>query len=394
MPTNEGASRSEAGSGPSAPPAKRKRAATAGAKDASASAPSQPLTRPLAKPCLRCLALPASGKRWYYTKRNGVDPLDNKCYDCYSTFVAPWEHSHSWLSLCTSCDADPELAARFMATVLVHGGEIPGWTQSEVDKHSSHSLTISRNLVGLNMDEFKTLYGGYKPEDLGFKSAELPSFTGKNFRGVLLQDSSMPGVRGQYSRMVQVDKVEPAMTFKNHCYPDQADEAFEKTCTDEEGSNVLYAKMRTCTLTHVAVLESLAKVAPETSSAAASGSRGASASCSAQPAVQATSGGDDDDEDDDEEEAEAVGPSRPGLAPDVLACLQAGTDKASMPARSVSGTPTGKARSTMESPGTNKKNETPQATSVPLWQWGLVRGPSTCFERRSVFRLGVEIKMA
>lgn len=164
------------------PAAKKRKTQSGSAKDTSSAPPPQPLTRPPAKTCLRCSAAPSSGKRWYYTKKNGVDPLDNKCFDCYSSFLAAWQHSHSWESLCQQCEEDAELASTFAVSVLVHGGEAPGWQQSEVDKHSSHSLTISRNLVGLSHDEFRSLYAGYNPEQLGFRSVQLPSYTGQTFR--------------------------------------------------------------------------------------------------------------------------------------------------------------------------------------------------------------------
>lgn len=105
-----------------------------------------PLTRPPASSCLRCKEEPSANRPWYFHKKGGTTPLDNKFMECYRM---AWTYKGSWEEVCRHRDEDDEQTATFTMSVNHQAGRVqPQYFQEKVLKESARELMISRSLVG------------------------------------------------------------------------------------------------------------------------------------------------------------------------------------------------------------------------------------------------------
>lgn len=252
-----------------------------------------------------CGAAPNSGAKWYYTKKGSNAPLDDKCAECFDTFLESWCHKGSWSEVCELVAADDEARQRFELSKAVRSGSTSrSFFQEAVDKVYSDELEVSKSLVGLSHEQFRATFGGANIEDLGYKAQELHDVNNKSYRGILMLDPMAQGIRYTFKRRIMLSRTEPKMPPARHLHPEQSSEVFESERGKQEKSSALYAKFRTCTLTRAAIEEAIAATADDGAPRSAA-ARQATASSSPGTAALAVSAGDDDD--DSECEAEAVG---------------------------------------------------------------------------------------
>ena len=233
------------------------------AADGEASSRAAPSTsRPAAQPCLRCRAEPRS-RPWYYTKKGQQDePLDNKCLNCYSAYLTGWQQKGSWEEVCELCHETEEVDLAFTVSVLISRGEKePTWVQEHIDKTSVFELVVSQALRGLNHNQFRSLYGGFNPEDLGYRALELKGIDDKAYRGVLMVDPESPGIKYTLNRRVVLSRREPRLGPESHIHPAQGAEVFGRMEDDEteKKTHTIYTKFRTCTLTHEQIMKAVAE---------------------------------------------------------------------------------------------------------------------------------------
>lgn len=354
-----------------AAPPKRRRKDAKGSDGATASAPVAVVTRPAATSCLMCHAEPST-KPWYYTRRgDSTAPLDNKCMECYESYLLSWTHRGSWNEVCALCRDDEQTLAAFQSSVAVKSGQQqPGFFQEEVDRATTHELCATKQLIGLSYEEFRLKFG-HNPEALGIKTTELLNMNNKVYRGVLMQDPDFVGIRYSYNRKVAVNRMQPKMPQERHLYATQGSEIWNFEVEQQEKANMLYTKFRTCNLTEEQIRQ--AALEKDKENPAIRFSQQVRINRSSGSAAAA---GDISADDDDGEEFEvATAVSAPPMVNAAAAVLprasalveaMAGIGSSSAAGTMVAGSPLAKSLSGREtaSPATEKKGDTPQEPSV------------------------------
>ena len=206
--------------------------------------------------CARCLAEPLPGATNWHAKQIHGDkalPLDNKCRSCWCLWHRAFRSMGTfdeWVAACKTAEGSAK-AGRALAKLPA---EDQSFLEGSLTFDDTQHLCVQRHLIGMSHKQFRAKYAA-NPEDVNVKVQSLPGLKpGTTYRGVLMEDPTCPGLRYVYSRS---EGLSCHRYFEQEAPPSVVANAFFKEAADDKNKDAIRTKMRTCSLTHAEIIDSL-----------------------------------------------------------------------------------------------------------------------------------------